>query len=96
MGCLVAVFGFILPRFLLLVGWSNDPTFWNSVFGSQLWLGVGFLALPWTTFIYGLTERNGLTPLNILFILLAVVLDIGTWGGGILGTRRQTSNFRDA
>ena len=94
MGCLVGGFGVILPRFALLVGWYNDPTFWGNVFGSNLWLGLGWFFLPWTTLIYGFTSANGLTPINILFILLAVVLDIGTWGGGILGTRKEVSNYR--
>ena len=26
---MMAIFGAILPRFVLLVGWSNDPTAWT-------------------------------------------------------------------
>ena len=52
------IFGAILPRFALLAGWYNDPTYWNAVFGSQLFLLLGFIALPWTTLILGLVSRT--------------------------------------
>jgi hypothetical protein len=94
MGCIVAAFGIIMPRFALLVGWYNDPNYWNSLFGSQLWLAGGFLFLPWTTLIYGFASANGLSVVNIIFIALAVLLDLGTWGGGIFGTRKEVSNYR--
>ena len=35
---MMAIFGAILPRFTLLVAWSNDSAYWDSLFGSQLWL----------------------------------------------------------
>ena len=53
MGCINLIFGAILPRLALLSGWSNDPVYWNNLFGSQVLLGLGFIALPWTTLIYG-------------------------------------------
>jgi hypothetical protein len=96
MGCIVAIFGMILPRFALLAGWANDQAYWNNVFGSQIWLGLGFLFLPWTTLIYGLVQQNGLSLLNWIFLAGAVLCDLGTWGGGILGNRKTISNYRDA
>jgi hypothetical protein len=91
---MMAIFGAILPRFALLVGWYNDPAFWNAVFGSQLWLFLGFIALPWTTFIYGLVAPNGLSLVNIIFLAFAVLIDLGTWGIGFFAARRQTSSYR--
>jgi hypothetical protein len=94
MGCMVAVFGVLMPRLALLAGWSNDPTYWNNLLGSQLWLGLGFLFLPWTTLIYGFVAPNGLTFLNIIFLVMAVLLDLGTWGVGAFGSRKEVSNYR--
>jgi hypothetical protein len=91
---MMAIFGAILPRFALLVGWVNDPNFWNGVFGSQLWLLLGFVFLPWTTFIYGLVSPNGLTIVNIIFLIFAVLIDLGTWGVGFFAARRQSSYYR--
>ena len=90
---MMAIFGAILPRFALLVGWYNDQAFWNGVFGSQIWLLLGFLVLPWTTFIYGLVQPNGLTIINIIFLAFALLPDLGTWGIGFFAARRQTSSY---
>ena len=41
---MMAIFGALLPRFLLLVGWSNDPAGWGSVLGSPVWFLFGFIS----------------------------------------------------
>ena len=79
---MMAIFGAILPRFALLVAWSNDQPYWGSLFGSPVWFLGGFLFFPWTTLIYGFAQVNGLSLLNWIFILAAVAIDLGTWGIG--------------
>jgi hypothetical protein len=96
MGCINAIFGFILPRLALLAAWSNDSAYWNSLLGSQLLLGLGWLVLPWTTLIYGFAASNGMTFLNWIFVLLAVAADLGTYGLGFFGGRKEYSNYRNA
>ena len=83
-GCINLIFGAILPRLALLSAWSNDGAYWNALFGSQVWLGLGFIALPWTTLIYGLVNPNGLTLLNIIFLVLAFLGRPGHLGHGLL------------
>ena len=94
MGCINAVFGAILPRFVLLVGWSNDQAYWGSLFGSPLWLVGGFLVFPWTTLIYGFVQPNGLSLFNLIFLGCALMIDLGTWGLGFFATRKQASVYR--
>jgi len=94
MGCLTGVFGIVLPRFALLVGWYNDPNYWNTLLSSQLWLAVGWLAIPWTTLIYGFVAPNGMSLVNWIFVLFAFLLDIGTYGLGFFGGRKQYSSYR--
>ena len=60
------IFGAILPRFALLAGWYNDPTYWNAVFGSQLFLLLGFIALPDDADPPGVPERPGLRQHHLL------------------------------
>lgn len=91
---MTAIFGAILPRFVLLVGWANDATYWESLFGSQVWLLGGFIFFPWTTLIYGFVSPNGLTLLNWIFLGCALLLDLGTWGVGVFASRKQVSNYR--
>ena len=91
---MMALFGAILPRFVLLVGWSNDPTGWVNAIGSPVLLLGGFLFFPWTTLIYGFVAPNGLTLLNIIFLLAALAIDLGTWGIGFFARRQQVSSYR--
>jgi hypothetical protein len=91
---MMALFGAILPRFVLLVGWSNDQAGWAAIFGSPVWLLGGFLFFPWTTLIYAFVQPNGLSLLNIIFLLAAFAIDLGTWGIGIFASRQQVSSYR--
>lgn len=91
---MMSLFSAIVPRFVLLVGWANDPAAWESLFGSQVWLLGGFIFFPWTTVIYGFVAPNGLSLLNWIFLGCALALDLGTWGIGVFATRRQVSNYR--
>jgi hypothetical protein len=93
-GLMMAIFGAILPRVVLLVGWSNDPTYWNALFGSPVWLLGGFVFFPWTTLIYGLAAPNGLSLLNIVFLAFGVLIDLGTWGVGFFASREKVSYYR--
>ena len=92
---MMAIFGAILPRFVLLVGWSNDPAGWVSGarLDPSLLLG-GFLFFPWTTLIYGFVAPNGLSFLNIIFLIAAFAIDLGTWGIGFFASREQVSSYR--
>ena len=92
---MTAIFGAILPRFLLLVGWANDGAYWGSLLGSPVWFLGGFLFFPWTTFVYGFASPNGMSILNWLFVLFAFLADLGTWGIGVFAARKAApSNFR--
>ena len=50
--------------------------------------------LPWTTFIYGFVQQNGLSLLNWIFLIAAVFADLGTWGIGFLAGRKEYSAYR--
>jgi hypothetical protein len=91
---MMGIFGALLPRFVLLVGWYNDPTAWTSLFGSGVWFLFGFLFFPWTTLIYGFVVQNGMSLINWIFVGAALLIDLGTWGIGAFATREQVSNYR--
>lgn len=62
---------------------------------SSFWLGfAGFLFLPWTTFVYAVAYDpiDGVTGLGLAFVVLAFLVDLGSWfGGGQQGYKRQQS-----
>ena len=92
---MMAIFGALLPRFALLVGWANDPASWQAIFGSPVLFLGGLLFFPWTTLIYGFVQPNGLSLFNIIFLIAALLIDLGTWGIGFFATRQQVSNYRE-
>ena len=90
---MMALFGAILPRFVLLVAWSNDQAYWGSLFGSGVWTLFGFLFFPWTTLIYGFAAANGMSLLNWIFLGLALLIDLGTWGIGGFAAKKQADSY---
>ena len=90
---MMAIFGAILPRFALLVAWSNDQAYWGSIFGGPILSLGGFLFFPWTTLIYGFVQSNGMSLLNIIFVAAAFMIDLGTWGIGVFATKKQADSY---
>ncbi len=94
MGLMNAIFGALIPRFVLLVGWYNDQTYWGNLFGSGVWFLGGFIFFPWTTLLYGLMQANGMSLVNWIFLLFGVAIDLGTWGVGFFAGRKEYSSYK--
>lgn len=91
-----SLFGLILPRVLVAFWWFTDPTRWTAVFGSSpLVPALGFLFLPWTTLMCVLfwNSTTGLDLVGWIFVGLAFLGDIGTYGGGFFGNREKVSSY---
>jgi hypothetical protein len=70
-------------RLFLLVVWLSRPAAWNAAFSSFIWPCLGFLFLPFTTLMYYVIQTNSPGPvagIDWLWIILAVVIDVGTIG----------------
>ena len=80
-GCLT---GFVagLSRIFLVMAWIARPGTFDAVFGSWIVPCLGFLFLPFTTLMYIIiyTPGVGLSGLDWVWIILAVVLDVGSVG----------------
>ena len=79
---MLAVVSAILSRFILLVGWSNDSAYWESLFGSQLWLLGGFLRPSLDDPHLGVRQAERLHAPDLIFLGCALLLDLATWGIG--------------
>ena len=95
MCCAVAVLGLLGPRLLIVFWWLVDPARWAAVFNGQVLLpALGFVFLPWTTIFYVLFwSIGGLPPLGWLFVLLGLVVDLGSFGGGVFGNRDRVRSY---
>ena len=82
MGLVNAIFGALIPRFILLVAWSNDQAYWNGLLGSAVWLGLGWLFLPWTTLMYAAMwsiSSNEVSGWEWIVVAIAFLVDVYTW-----------------
>ena len=82
MCCIVAIGALIGPRVAIVAWWLLDPARWSLVFSSALLPILGFLLLPWTTLVYVLLAPGGIDTLGLIFLVIAVIVDLGAYGGG--------------
>jgi hypothetical protein len=102
--CLVLVLLAGAPRVALLFWWLFDParisaTFQTSVFSpaggvlsAWVWPVAGFIFLPWTTVAYVFVAPGGLNPIKWIILGIALLVDLGSHGGGGAEYRRRRSN----
>lgn len=82
MCCLVLLLWMVGPRATIIIWWLFDTARWGAAFDNFLIPVAGFLLLPWTTLAYVLTFSNGLTLLDIVVLVIAVIADLGAYGEG--------------
>lgn len=82
MCCLTAIAFIFGPRIGIILWWLFDMSRWERTFSSVIFPVLGFLFLPWTTLAYVLVSPGGIEGLDWVFIILAVLFDIGAFSGG--------------
>ena len=90
MGC--CLFASVLagaPRLAFLLWWIFQPVRINATFTTWIWPLLGVLFLPWTALMYVIVYPGGLSFINWVFLGLALVVDIGSYGGGEYGRRQR-------
>ena len=91
MCCLFATMVMIGPRAAILVWWLIDKGRWEAAFDNFIWAFVGFVFAPWTTLMWVLVERGGLTGFDWVWLGLAILADISTWTSGAWSGRQKYS-----
>jgi hypothetical protein len=83
MGCLLALVALISPRLALFLLWIFSDLL-SRAYDSWILPLIGFFLLPWTTLTYAAFWDWGpgreVTGYEWIFIGLAVVLDLGSFG----------------
>ena len=90
MPCALALIALLFPRILIAVLWIFTNWF-NGVFSSLLWPVLGFIFLPVTMLWYSvvINQFGGAWNItNIIVMVLAVAIDMGSWGGGYKSRNR--------
>jgi hypothetical protein len=89
-GCLLAIFAFISPRFVLALLYFFTSRL-TIAFNSG-WEGlIGFFLLPYTTLFYALVYRpvTGVRGFGWLIVGLGVLLDLSSMGFGQRAQRQR-------
>lgn len=90
MPCLIILLALAFPRILLLLLFFFTH-YLGTAYQSTLVPVLGFLFLPVTTLAYAwLTNSHmPMEGYNLGLLILAVIIDVGSWGGGTLARRSR-------
>ena len=100
--CLLAVLLAGAPRLAIFLWWFFDPARWAATFHAwQIepnviipgWVVpvLGFLILPWTTVAWVFVVPGGLSVLDWVILIVALLIDLGAHGGGGRAYRTRRS-----
>lgn len=83
MPCLIALLALIAPRvtIVLLVIFSN---YLGAAYETILWPVLGFIFFPFTTLAYAfaINANDSVSGIYAILLVIAVLLDLGSMGGG--------------
>ena len=90
MGCLVFLLVLAMPRFVMVVLWIFSNYLSRAYEGWLLPL-LGFFLLPTTTLAYAVAENEtgGFRSWGAVLVVLAVLIDVGSWGKGRGAFRKE-------
>jgi hypothetical protein len=84
MPCIFLIFILFFPRLILVLMWLFSTYLQRAFHGALLLPILGFIFLPLTTIVYAweINSRMPLAGINLLWLLIAVIIDLGGVGGG--------------
>ena len=80
--CLFFTMLLLGPRAAIVLSYFVWPARWELAFDSFLWPALGFLVLPWTTLMYLFVAPGGVNGLDVFWLVLTALLDLGSLFGG--------------
>ena len=92
MPCLLLLIIIGFPRLALFLIWLFSNYLERAFHGGLLFPILGFIFLPLTTIVYAWEINSGMPTagINLLWLLIAVIIDLGGLGGGARrGSRRE-------
>jgi hypothetical protein len=81
------------PRAFILFWWLYNPGRFDRSFDSWIWPVLGFFFLPWLTLMYVGVRPGGIEGFDWIWLGLALLVDIGSYGGGGYGNRNRMPGY---
>ncbi len=91
MGCIFAIIALALPRTLMVFAFLLTDWFGRG-FETHVWPILGFVFMPYTTLAYLAAMLNNNHTLSggwLVLFIVAIVVDVGHWGGSGITYRRK-------
>jgi hypothetical protein len=84
MPCFLLLIVLLFPRVALALMWFFSTYLQRAFHGGLLLPVLGFIFLPLTTIVYAWELNSGMptSGVNLVWLLLAVIVDLGGLGGG--------------
>ena len=84
MPCLPLLVILLFPRIALVLMWFYSTYLQRAFNGGLVLLVLGFIFLPLTTIVYAWELNSGMPTagINLLWLLIAVIIDLGGLGAG--------------
>jgi hypothetical protein len=88
--CLGAILALLAPRVILVLLFFFTNWLVQAFHYQLVLLVLGFIFLPITTLIYSWIVNTGapIAGVYLIGIIIGVILDVGSWGGGHYSRRR--------
>ncbi len=88
MPCLLALLAVAFPRFAIVILWLFT-NFFNGVYHGIIMPVLGFLFLPLTLIVYTYFggPRTSVNSQELLFLVIAAIIDLGLVGGSTFRRR---------
>ena len=83
MPCFLLLVVLLFPRVALVLMWIYSTYLQHAFHGGLVLPVLGFIFLPLTTIVYAWEINSGMptTGINLLWLLVAVIIDLGGMGG---------------
>ena len=90
MPCFLLLAMLLFPRVVLLLMWFFSTYLQRAFHGGLVLPVLGFIFLPLTTIVYAWELNSGMPTagINLLWLLIAVIIDLGGLGGAHGRSRR--------
>lgn len=95
MPCLIALLALMAPR-LVIILLAIFSTYLSSAYQTVLWPVLGFFFMPFTTLAYAwaINSNGSVSGFHLVVVVLAVLVDLGSVGGGASQHRVVTGRAR--
>jgi len=89
--CLLALIAVFFPRLIIVLLFVFNNAWLSGAYETVLWPVLGFVFTPFATLAYALAinQAGELNGLYLFVFVLAILMDLGSWGGGGESARRR-------